>query len=245
VSATEQRGFDLDEDLFDFASVARKPTPEEPSEDLDEIFASFRAPAPAADEAPAAPETREVVTPRVEPARHAASAAIAPRAAPPALNVDLGRPLEGAPPAQQRSRRAVPAISARGVVVVAAAVTLLNSVAAVIVLRGRSGAGESAAGAVHEAQAASEERPVVEHAPGADLPEPDGVKPLHGHPALDLAREHIASGEYGAARQGVYGLLATIDRLEEPRRSDLEADCQYLIAQSLHLEALARMGEVR
>ena len=41
------------------------------------------------------------------------------------------------------------------------------------------------------------------------------------------------------------GLLAIIDLLEEPRRGALEGDCQFLIAQSLHLEALARMGESR
>jgi len=74
------------------------------------------------------------------------------------------------------------------------------------------------------------------------LPDPERAPALHDHPALQTAREELARGEYGAARQRVYALLSVIDRLEDPRREELEGECKFLVAQTLHLEALARLG---
>jgi len=122
-------------------------------------------------------------------------------------------------------------------------VTVLNSALALAVVRGKaSGGDQGAVSEQHAPKPADGAHAAPPHAIEPNLPDPDAVDALHSHPALDEARAQISRGEYGAARQRVYALLAIIDRLEDPRRSALEADCQFLIAQSLHLEALARMG---
>ncbi|MSR63044.1 MAG: hypothetical protein EXS08_11430 [Planctomycetes bacterium] len=214
---------DLDEDLFDFAGVAHEPEVAG-EENLEEIFASFRDTPPpeellsvpvAAGSAPA----RSGEPSAARPAQAQAAAARAPNE------------LMLAP----RSRLT------KGVVVVALAVTALNSVLAVVLLRGRapSPAPEHAAPDAGEnaAHAAPPSAPVA-----SVLPDPETRATLHSHPALDEARAEISRGEFAAARKRVYGLLSIIDRLDDPRRAELEADCQFLIAQALHLEALARMG---
>lgn len=262
--------FDLDEDLFDFARVAREPELSTSDDDLDRVFASLHdsiveeelllgfasAPtAPAApaeaqpalhapleppsnrddDRLPASLAPRAPSAPRREPARQASVPAdeTADDAAAPAFAADSVLP---EPPPLVPARPRAPT-STRTLVVVALAVTALNSAVAVTLLRGRAdGAGHAEDGA---ARAAAPEP----HAPPSEPALPD-LAPATAttHPALETARTEIARGDYAAARQRVYGLLAIIDRLEEPRRSTLEADCQYLVAQTLHLEALARMG---
>lgn len=261
---------DLDEDLFDFAAVRREPDPVESEEDLEQIFASFRDDGQEEDllavpQAPSAPTsaapTSTAPTLAAERAPGTTPDAVHDRAPRPAVNTAPESPTAARrTPASEPAARApeatvehIPAARSsrlsKGVVAVAAAVTLLNSVVAVVALRGRSSdhdvravAPEGAPEAVaHEpaAHAASTHAPSVA---GSGLPEPERVGIVPDHPALDEARRQISHGEYGAARQRVYGLLSIIDRLEDPRRGALEADCQFLIAQSLHLEALARMG---
>jgi len=234
----QPRDIDLDEDLFDFGGAGQESEPVVSDENLEEIFASFRdevakeellpaASAPAARPAPA-PRV-EAETPRpVEPAR-------APRAE---TQLHAAPPLAGALP--------VPAPRAarfsRGLVAIALAVTVLNSGLAVVMLRGD--ARRHDVRATGDEQASVPREPAPERRASADgsLPDPESVPGSHDHPTLDEARAELARGDHAAARRRVYGLLAIVDRLEEPRKSELEAECQYLVAQSLHLEALARMG---
>lgn len=261
--AQESPDFNLDEDLFDFAGVMREAPPEVGEEDLDEILASFQdpraeeellsvpkavgsAPAPK----PTPPQRDTVPHQSVVPAPTAGTLTpAAPAPAPRAKPVVRAAATKPAPETHvERRAQAAPARFTKSVVVIAAAVTLLNSALALVVLRARSSPHDVRADGAAQTAHRSEPTRTDGHdqhdeaASTPQLPEPERVVPVHDHPALDEARRQISLGEYAAARQRVYGLLAIIDRLEDPRRGALEADCQYLIAQSLHLEALARMG---
>lgn len=239
---------DLDEDLFDFAGISRDPGASEPEEDLEGIFASLRDDPPAEDllAVPAAPATAPLrPAPASAPAAHRADE---PRTQAPLSPARLAAKLaKDSSELRPAAPELVPAARSwrfsKGAVAIALAVTVLNSGLAVVMLRGRKDDG----GARLEGRMEPEHR---EHdalaapprAAQASLPDPEAVDAVHDHPALDEARAQISRGEYAAARQRVYALLAIIDRLEEPRRGALEGDCQFLVAQSLHLEALARMG---
>ncbi len=237
-----QPDFDVDEDLFDFAGVVREPEPDGNEEDLDQIFASFRD-APPSEEllnvpnAPAAVPPAPVHAAAHAPARPAAPAPTAPRAT---------APREPAAPAPEPTHELAPAARgtrlSKGVVAIALAVTALNSVLALVVLRSRPSGGAGVVASEPESDSAHGPLAAAPHTPAMALPEPETIDASLSHPTLDEARAQISRGEYAAARQKVYALLAIIDRLEDPRRGALEADCQFLIAQSLHLEALARMG---
>ena len=249
MSESKQGGFDLDEDLFDFGGVG--PEPEVPSEEnLEEIFATFRAESAGEELAgatfvdeleptppPALPRPVAATPQATEPAARPAHAPISPRE--PSV----------ATPAQAGEHVLVPTSGlsryTKGLVAIALSVTVLNAGLAFVLLRGRQplaplGNGEPAAHAAQLEEPAPAARQVRHIDP---LPDPEAVTPTHGHPTLDEARAELARGEHAAARRRVYGLLAIVDRLEDPRKSEIEAECQYLIAQSLHLEALARMGE--
>lgn len=246
---------DLDEDLFDFADVVRASDAEEPEEDLDQIFASFRDVAPA-EELLAVPVAG---TSPASPSDSAASAPADKRPAPTSAQPAAAAARENEPASRTRTEARSDAHEpvreffpsprprfSRTVVAIALSVTLLNSALAVVVLRKNvptpalpANSAEAHASAAHAADARAPAAAL------ASLPDPDGLDVAHAHPTLDEARAEIARGEYSAARQRVYTLLAIIDRLENPRRGALEADCQFLIAQSLHLEALARMGASR
>jgi hypothetical protein len=136
----------------------------------------------------------------------------------------------------------MPARYSKGMVAIALSVTVLNSALAVVMLRG--GASD------HDVRATGDEHASSDRSTAATepvrqvdaFPDPESVQETHGHPTLDEARAELARGDHAAARQRVYGLLSIVDRLEDPRKTEIEAECQYLIAQSLHLEALARMG---
>jgi hypothetical protein len=254
--------FDPDEDLFDFAGVVRQ-ADSEPEEDLDEIFASFRD-APPAEELLAVPTASAshapapLLAPTASPSTPLVLAASAAPVASPAATLHAEpRPAEPAPraratpdeapPAERARETRVPAArrarSTKSMVAIALAVTLLNSALAVVALRRPKPLPRPPQADEHASEALA--APAREPQRAVPLPDPDEVDVAHAHPTLDEARAEIARGEYASARQRVYGLLAIIDRLEEPRRSALEGDCQFLIAQSLHLEALARMGESR
>jgi len=62
---------------------------------------------------------------------------------------------------------------------------------------------------------------------------PEGVR------TLELARERIDRGEFARARRTLSSLLAIVDRIEQPARSDVEARAQFLIAESYRAEAVA------
>ncbi|MBM3986349.1 MAG: hypothetical protein FJ294_00135 [Planctomycetes bacterium] len=66
-----------------------------------------------------------------------------------------------------------------------------------------------------------------------------------GFRTLELARERVAQGEHIRARRMLHGLLAVIDRVEQPAREEIEARAGFLIADSYRLEAdaLARNTE--
>lgn len=253
--------FDLDEDLFDFAKVAADADDEVDSseEDLADVLASFRE-APEAEEAPADEDLADLVEPvaaargpEPEPVPEPVAprpVAAAPQTAPAPRKVAAATVAaeSAAPPAAQAATvvpAAAPARVSRGLVAIAISVTVLNSVLAIVFLRRLPGSHEEvrADGATqtsHEAPHEPPPEPVATE--DHQLPDPDLSGRVHGHPALDEAREELARGDYAACRQHAYALLSVIDRYEDPRREEIEAECQYLIAQSLHLEALARLG---
>lgn len=260
MSDKHEHEFDLDEDLFDFGGVGPEPEATASEEDLDEIFASFReeargeelaaAPRASADEpvpAPPAPAKRPESPARAESHAPAPSPAPAARPAksgtPPLPTASTASSARAGEPEPVRSLTPIPpARVSKGLVAIALSVTVLNAALAVVMVRGNSDG--------HDVRATGDERsqphvesPAPQAAAQVDaLPDPESVPESHGHPTLDQAREELARGDHAAARQRVYGLLAIVDRLEDPRKSEIEAECQYLIAQSLHLEALARMG---
>ena len=255
MSEPKQGDFDLDEDLFDFGGVG--PEPEPPSEEnLEEIFATFRAEsaseelAAAATAVEAEPAEEHAVTQASAPVARPAPRAPEPAPAPTRAPAAPREPAPAAAHAPTHDATLVPAPRltrySKGLVAIALSVTVLNAGLAFVLLRGRPQAPETRSGGEPEAHAAQLDAPAAqEHAsPRVDpLPDPESITPTHGHPTLDEAREELARGDHAAARRRVYGLLAIVDRLEAPRRNEIEAECQYLIAQSLHLEALARMGE--
>ena len=229
---TEPEGVDhdLDEDLFDFASVARSSDTtaerEGDEEDLDQVLASIRdtqaeheAARAAAAPQPRAP-ARAPAAPYLEPRRL--------REIAPALPSSAARAPEGsaalrepAVPVAPRRRRV------SSLVAVALAVTLLNSALAVVVLR------PFPAGA-NERHAAT-----LVPAPVEPRAVPPGT-PAEAHPSLDEAWAAVARGEYALARQRAYSLLALVDGIEGAERDQIEDDCRYLIAQALYLDALSR-----
>ena len=120
-------------------------------------------------------------------------------------------------------------------------VTLLNGLLGVVLLHGNARMRDEVRAVGNEADAADSDV-ARSGTPSAD---PDGLFDAEAHPAFVEARDEIARGEYAAARQRIYALLAIIDRLEDPRREAVEAEAQFVLAQTLHLEALERMGTSR
>jgi hypothetical protein len=265
--------FDLDEDLFDFDEVARGSPAAGVDGDLEEIFDSFSARADsartdsAADEllASSAPVADAVIAepvlapPPMPAERHELRArqtrAPPPVAAPepepvPALSrfpaVPAARADAGLAPAP-RAAASGPRFS-KGVVSIALAVTALNGLIALVMLRestrtrGEVGAVGREVSAELKHAPESEPRPFE---PPAQRLRPGEEFDVEAHPTLVEARAQIARGEYPAARQRIYSLLAIIDRLEDPRREAVESEAQFLLAQTLHFEALDRMGSSR
>jgi hypothetical protein len=235
----ERPDFDLDEDLFDFASVEAESESAESGEDLEEIFASFRETAPS-EELLSVPSAGEPApAPEVEPDEPPAEFLLEPAPA------SLARESPSAGDAQALLAPATrPARVSRGVLAIALSVTVLNSLLAVIVLRSGRFTRDEAGVAQAAQNDGGEDRTAAELAPS--LPSvAERPAELLDHPALELARTEISRGEHAAARQRLYSVLAIIDRTENPRRSALEAECRFLIAQSLHMEALERAGHAQ
>ncbi|HEX6886448.1 MAG TPA: hypothetical protein VF530_23935 [Planctomycetota bacterium] len=226
---------DLDEDLFAFDQVAAAGPQADPEgdEDLERIFAELREDTgedlfgvtPPAAAAPLVPSVPPVATHTIEPS-------LAPLPAPPAQSPPAA---PAAAPAARPARRAP-----RGLVAICVAVTAMNAGVALVALRRP----EPTPSRLPPEVAVARAEPAPP-APEPFRPGPETLDPVHAHPTLDQARAELARGEYSAARRRVYGLLGLVDRLEEPRRGALEVDCQFLIAQALHLEALERLGGPR
>ncbi len=266
--------FDPDEDLFGFDEVAREVASSLGSEqDLQQIFASFREadldeeelfPEPAPRAGPVEPELppwaaqgapAELELPETVPAGSAPGEAPETLPQTPALSsAHTDPPGRREAPAEPRrpeprhkDRRPAPRVAARlskGVIAIALSITCLNGLVALVALRGTARTPDevSAVDRPREPRPAASATRAAEDAP---LPDPDLAGRLEDHPALELARSEISRREYAAARQRVYALLSIIDRMEDPRREAVEAECQFLIAQALHLEALERMGRAQ
>jgi len=61
--------------------------------------------------------------------------------------------------------------------------------------------------------------------------------------SIVMAENEIFGGEYGAARQRLYKLLAEADRMNKSLRAEIEPRATYLIAKSYLDEARARKGD--
>lgn len=57
-----------------------------------------------------------------------------------------------------------------------------------------------------------------------------------GYRTLEIAKERISRGEFARARRMLFGLLAIIDRIDQPARGEVEAQAGFLIADSFRLE---------
>jgi hypothetical protein len=232
--------FDPDEDLFAFDGVAEAFEPEEG----DELPVS-RSPELA--QAFAALDDTEVVEPEQEGLERRAAAPPTPARPAPAPRAPSARPATTVTPVEAVALAAAEhhapprrvSRSTTAIVAIGLAVTLLNTGLAVVVVRGRG----APSAPVHAPEPTVETKEGAQHTPS--LPEPEDLAALHSHPTLDQAREELESGDYARARRRLYELLAVIDRFDEPRRGALESDCEFLLARSLHLEALARVGEPR
>jgi len=58
-----------------------------------------------------------------------------------------------------------------------------------------------------------------------------------GFRTLEVAKQRMERGEHERARRMLYGLLSVIDRIEQPARSEVEAQAGFLIADSYRIEA--------
>lgn len=65
-----------------------------------------------------------------------------------------------------------------------------------------------------------------------------------GYRTLEIAKDRLQRGEHARARRMLYGLLSVVDRVEQPARSEVEAQAGFLIADSFRLEADA-LGKER
>jgi len=61
---------------------------------------------------------------------------------------------------------------------------------------------------------------------------------------FELIRTDLDAGDFAMARKRLWGVLAVVDRYEPERRDDLEARADFLLADSLRLEAKARAEEL-
>lgn len=60
-----------------------------------------------------------------------------------------------------------------------------------------------------------------------------------GFRTLEVAKQRMERGEHERARRMLFGLLSVIDRIEQPARSEVEAQAGFLIADSYRIEAQA------
>jgi hypothetical protein len=227
---TEQVGFDLDEDLFNFDEVA---SPEEAADSSEELIAALESEsisrhARVEDSAPAA---ATVAARSPEPSDLAR--------APSATGVPVATVSAGAAAAGDRG--ASPWLS-RVSLVLLASVTALNALVAVVVMRNTSEVREGLeeVGSSMESTVRRLEDQVLE----AARAEVSAVEPLPTsdaarHPALELAVEEITAGDFARARQRIYSLLAIVDRLAPADRDAIESRASFLLARSYHLEALS------
>lgn len=58
-----------------------------------------------------------------------------------------------------------------------------------------------------------------------------------GFRTLEVAKQRMERGEHERARRMLFGLLSVIDRIEQPARSEVEAQAGFLIADSYRIEA--------
>ena len=262
---------DLDEDLFGFDRLDAGRAREESDDlDLDEIFAVIEE---SEGEDQELEEEDDEPPPRAAPAAAAAPARRAPSAdaaadpggharggAEPWSEPDEGahdqdathedaansaaRPRSRAQRGEEPEPRPRPSF-ARTNALLLAALTALNGLVALVVLRtsgevqssvweGVRQVAETAEG-IRSGTLARYDEFQATHLPLAALSPDD-------HPTFALVREDLEAGRWAGARQRLYSLLAVVDRMEPRVRDEVEARAIYGIAEATHLEALARGG---
>ncbi len=131
----------------------------------------------------------------------------------------------------------------RGMLLLIATVTTMNALVAFFVLRSagdmrteiKDEIGQFAKTAGEIKQEAYLQSASLQHAIT-----PVSAPVASNHPTFDLVRDDIAKGQYAVARQRIYSLLSIVDRLDPDERQKVESRANYLLAQSIHLEALTR-----
>lgn len=220
-------GIDLDEDLFNFDSIAGGG---EDEESLKEVLAAFEA-EPVSTSARVGALALSAGPSAISHAKQA-SAASDPHA-----NI-----------ATLASSASVPSASpwlSRVSLLLLASVTALNALVAIVVMRstsvvreGLEDVGSSMESTVRRLEDQVLEAARAEVSAGQALPALDAET----HPALELAVQEIGAGHFARARQRIYSLLAIIDRLAPSDRDAVESRASFLLARTYHLEALARAG---
>lgn len=220
-----QAPFDEDEDLFHFDELyADKDEPPGEELDLDEFLKTFAEnPPPEADatEAPLAePSAPLDPAPRTKTALATAAAPTTATASAPA----------SAPPRFSRHAWTI-VLCLLGGQLLASVLVWLGGQRASDGLELEREALELTAGDLRAeferrtAEIAELTRPIV------------SPEPVHSGETFARIERDLASDRFAEARRSLYALLAIVDRLEEPVRTDTEARVRFLLADALRLEA--------
>lgn len=260
-AAQTARGYDLDEDLFDFPKledIENAPTSPDVEESVfdgahdlidtdlgDDLKAIFRnepeSPSPATDSDPVDRDPGPALD-DPEPLRERAGTNLKPRARRPQA------------PAGKR-------LSSRTLLPIIAASIVLNLVLVALAWNARAAFRDNVESFRSDmletfsqlTLAREPDRPEVVEARSpveVEVVEPaqvDSEQTAQTQPTptsteeiqLRVARDSIENGEFGLSRKQLYRLLAQTDRSVNPDISELEAEAQFLIADSYRLQALA------
>lgn len=237
---------ETDEDLFDFdeLTVATSKVAAEMKKELDEALGQVEAAKvdvsktvapPAAAAAPSAPPVKPVAAPKPAPK---AAPTILPVTPPPSPNASL------VPTVVYQKLTVSPLAAALLGGVVLANVTLM-----VFAWRSVNATKQLVLDVAHDMRDTTSDLR-VESGQRTEMMARDatpvfGALP-EGYRTLEIAKERIERREFARARRMLFGLLAVVDRIEQPARSELEAQASFLIADSFRLEGdtLVKPAEV-
>lgn len=254
-TAEAEREFDLDEDLFGFDAVMPSEDLSEDDIDLDEIFAAFQdVEADAqelseeekeADESSDAPEATGA--PAIAESPEAEASAEAPATAKEPASDALPIPEPGDAKTNPLSLPQAPTVVQAGMgrafLVGLLAMVALNLAIAFYTFKSAGSmreelarTGRQMSDTATRIQDGVENQTKTVQETYLPIVPPDP----RNHPGLAAALADIEAGRFADARQRLYALIAVIDRMDPEEREEIEARATYLLARSVHAEALER-----
>lgn len=245
---------ETDEDLFNFDELLSASKPKESlPKDLEDVLAEVEsakvevARDVAAAEAASAAQPRPAPQSEVKPV--AAQPAAAPRVVPPPIKHIEARPAVVAAPAPAPATVVHQKLSMSPLAgLLLGAVVLANVTLMVVAWTSVQSVKQLVLDVTHDvADTTSELRSESTRRSELTALESEpvfGALP-EGYRTMEIAKERMKRGEHARARRMLFGLLAVVDRIEQPARSEVEAQAGFLIADSFRLEAQAlRKGEL-